>query len=62
MDNVSAGPLFRGMPRAQARELAAWINRVGLKGFDQHYPHQLSGGMRKRVALAQTFINRPRSC
>ena len=60
MDNVSAGPLFRGIPRAQARELAAqWINRVGLKGFDQHYPHQLSGGMRKRVALAQTFINRP---
>jgi NitT/TauT family transport system ATP-binding protein len=60
MDNVSAGPLFRGMPRAQARELAAqWINRVGLKGFDQHYPHQLSGGMRKRVALAQTFINQP---
>ena len=36
-----------------------WINRVGLKGFEDHYPHQLSGGMRKRVALAQTFINKP---
>jgi NitT/TauT family transport system ATP-binding protein len=32
---------------------------VGLDKFGQHYPHQLSGGMRKRVALAQTFINKP---
>ncbi|TKB28823.1 MAG: ABC transporter ATP-binding protein, partial [Mesorhizobium sp.] len=33
---------------------------VGLARFEKHYPHQLSGGMRKRVALAQTFINQPK--
>jgi NitT/TauT family transport system ATP-binding protein len=55
-----AGPLFRGIPRAEAEATARdWINRVGLKGFEDHHPHQLSGGMRKRVALAQTFINNP---
>src|SRR5437660_3211655 len=60
LSNVSAGPLFRGQPKAQAREGARdWIARVGLSGFENHYPHQLSGGMRKRVALAQTFINEP---
>jgi NitT/TauT family transport system ATP-binding protein len=58
--NVAAGPLFRGTPKAEALALAdEWIRRVGLEGFGAHYPHQLSGGMRKRVALAQTFINRP---
>lgn len=59
-DNVAAGPLFRGKPREQALQLAdEWIQRVGLANFGNHYPHQLSGGMRKRVALAQTFINQP---
>ncbi len=58
--NVAAGPLFRGRPKAEAFELARdWIARVGLTGFENHFPHQLSGGMRKRVALAQTFINEP---
>lgn len=60
IDNVAAGPIFRGTAHAKAHEEALlWIERVGLKGFEHHYPHQLSGGMRKRVALAQTFINRP---
>lgn len=60
LDNVAAGPMFRGQGKAQARELAEqWLRRVGLVGFEKHYPHQLSGGMRKRVALAQTFINKP---
>jgi NitT/TauT family transport system ATP-binding protein len=60
LGNVMAGPLFRGVPKAKAEEMARdWINRVGLRGFEEHHPHQLSGGMRKRVALAQTFINNP---
>ena len=54
------GPLFRGEAKRQALERAReWVRRVGLAGFENHYPDQLSGGMRKRVALAQTFINGP---
>ncbi len=61
IDNVSAGPRYRGMGKAEAYEKArSWIARVGLARFEKHYPHQLSGGMRKRVALAQTFINEPK--
>ena len=60
LNNVATGPRFRGQPKAQALERARdWIARVGLSGFEDRYPHQLSGGMRKRVALAQTFINEP---
>jgi len=60
IDNVVAGPLFRGKSKADAYAAARdWLARVGLVRFENHYPHQLSGGMRKRVALAQTFINGP---
>lgn len=60
LHNVAAGPRFRGQSKSQAFERARdWIARVGLSGFEDRYPHQLSGGMRKRVALAQTFINEP---
>ena len=56
--NVLAGPQFRRTPDADARA-RDWVARVGLAAFGRSYPHQLSGGMRKRVALAQTFINGP---
>jgi NitT/TauT family transport system ATP-binding protein len=58
--NVAAGPRFRGLGKAEAERTARdWIDRVHLNGFEGSLPHQLSGGMRKRVALAQTFINKP---
>jgi NitT/TauT family transport system ATP-binding protein len=60
IENVTAGLEFRGVPRAEAvAEAEGWLARVGLRGHGHRYPHQLSGGMRKRVALAQTLILDP---
>lgn len=58
LGNVMAGLEFRGV--AGAKEQAEeWLRRVGLGGFGDRYPHQLSGGMRKRTSLAQTLALDP---
>jgi len=60
LDNVTAGLRYRGTNPIEARDMAEdWLVRIGLKGFGGYYPHQMSGGMRKRVALAQTLILEP---
>jgi NitT/TauT family transport system ATP-binding protein len=60
LGNVAAGLEFRGAARAAAAaEAEAWLRRVGLSGFGDRYPHQLSGGMRKRTSLAQTLALDP---
>jgi NitT/TauT family transport system ATP-binding protein len=58
--NVAAGLRWRGQSRAESRRQAQdWLERVGLERFGSYYMHQLSGGMRKRVALAQTLAVEP---
>lgn len=60
LDNVTAGLEFARVPAAQADALGReWMKRVGLGGSEHRYPHQMSGGMRKRVMLAQTLIRDP---
>ena len=56
--NVMAGLEFRSAADARA-QADGWLKRVGLGGVGDRYPHQLSGGMRKRVSLAQTLVLDP---
>jgi NitT/TauT family transport system ATP-binding protein len=60
LENIVAGLEFAGVDKREAQERGrAWMARVGLTGFEHSYPHHMSGGMRKRVALAQMLILDP---
>ena len=59
-DNIALGLKLRGLGKRETQaRVQEWIQRVGLSGFARHYPAQLSGGMRKRVAIAQALIYEP---
>jgi NitT/TauT family transport system ATP-binding protein/sulfonate transport system ATP-binding protein len=61
MGNVELGPQLNGVAKAERRRIAQhYINLVGLKGFERHYPHQLSGGMKQRVGIARAYANNPK--
>jgi NitT/TauT family transport system ATP-binding protein len=57
--NVALGLQARGVHRQQSRRVDAALRQVGLDGFDGAYPHQLSGGMAQRTALARALVNDP---
>ncbi|AVS81252.1 sulfonate ABC transporter ATP-binding protein [Paracidovorax avenae] len=59
--NIRFGLRERGVPEVQQKERAAYfIAKVGLRGFEQHYPKQLSGGMQQRTAIARALANDPK--
>ena len=60
-ENIAFGLRERGLPRTQQIEIASdFLGKVGLRGFENHYPKQLSGGMQQRTALARALANNPR--
>ena len=61
LDNVAFGLKMKGVPRAERhRQAQALLDSVGLAGFENCYPAQLSGGMQQRVEIARVLINHPR--
>ena len=59
--NIGHGLEIQGVERAEReRQVRYFINMVGLEGFDHRYPHELSGGMKQRVALARTLAANPK--
>ncbi len=59
-DNIAFGLRERGMPLGQRRAIVAeYVDKVGLSGFENHYPKQLSGGMQQRTAIARALANGP---
>ena len=59
-DNIAFGLREKGVPRSERSEIVAdWLGRVGLTGFEHHYPKQLSGGMQQRTAIARALANDP---
>jgi NitT/TauT family transport system ATP-binding protein/sulfonate transport system ATP-binding protein len=59
-DNIAYGLREKGMPRARRDGIvASYIETVGLRGFENHYPKQLSGGMQQRTAIARALANDP---
>ncbi|MCG5484881.1 MAG: glycine betaine/L-proline ABC transporter ATP-binding protein [Sinorhizobium meliloti] len=58
LENTIYGLEIQGIDRRESEKRAlGWIERVGLQGFEQHYPNQLSGGMQQRVGLARALTN-----
>jgi NitT/TauT family transport system ATP-binding protein len=60
-ENICFGLREKGVPQARQNEIAArYIERVGLRGFENHYPKMLSGGMQQRTAIARALANEPK--
>jgi ABC-type nitrate/sulfonate/bicarbonate transport system ATPase subunit len=60
LENIAFGLRERGVPQAERHAAAQeWCQRVGLRGFEHHYPKQLSGGMQQRTAIARVLANDP---